>query len=228
MLVANLQLSFHCNVAGARGRLIHWRRLQVCRTSTNEIETNWSFMSGDDSALMGRLARGDTSALTELYERYSRVVYARAFSTVDSRADAEELMQDVFLLLWKKRKKVAIHGESALPWLLVSVRFLALNRKRHNHRRSTNSLSEREDIASGADPEKIVARREFIEAIEASIARLGPVDRAILQLCVVEGLTYKEAAMRLKTSHAVVRNRLGRARAAVRADAAAYLGEEGR
>jgi RNA polymerase sigma factor (sigma-70 family) len=184
-------------------------------------------MSADDSALMGRLARGDTSALTVLYERYSRVVYARAFSAVDSRADAEELMQDVFLLLWKKRKRVTIHGESALPWLLVSVRFLALNRKRHNDRRSTYSLSERKDIDGGADPARIVARSRFIEVIEASIAKLGPVDRAILQLCVVEGLTYKEAAVRLKTSHAVVRNRLGRARAAVRADASAYLGEEG-
>jgi RNA polymerase sigma factor (sigma-70 family) len=184
-------------------------------------------MSADDSALMRRLVRGDTSALTALYERHRRVVYARAFSAVDSRADAEELMQDVFLLLWKKRRKVTIQGESALPWLLVSVRFLALNRRRHNHRRTTYSLSEREDIAGGADPARIIARRQFIEVIEASIAKLGPVDRAILQLCVVEGLTYEEAAARLKTSHAVVRNRLGRARAAVRADAAAYLGEEG-
>lgn len=184
-------------------------------------------MSTDDLALLGRLAQGDTSALTVLYERYSRVVYARAFSTVESRPDAEELMQDVFLLLWKKRRKVEIHGESVLPWLLVSVRYLGMNRRRHNTRRSADSLTDRAELAGGTDPERIVAQRHFVEVIEASIAKLGQIDRAILQLCVVEGLTYKEAAARLETSHAVVRNRLGRARAAVRADAAAYLGEEG-
>lgn len=186
-------------------------------------------MPADDRALLGRLAQGDSSALSVLYERHSRPVYARAFATVDSRPDAEELMQDVFLLLWKKRRKVEIYGDSVLPWLLVAVRYLGMNRRRHNQRRSADSLSDRGDRepAGGADPERIVAHRHFIEVIEASIAKLGAIDRAILQLCVVEGLTYKEAAVRLQTSHAVVRNRLGRARASVRADAAAYLREEG-
>lgn len=184
-------------------------------------------MPADDLALLGRMAQGDASALSVLYERYSRPVYARAFATVESRPDAEELMQDVFLLLWKKRRKVEIYGASVLPWLLVAVRYLGMNRRRHNLRRSADSLTDRIELAGGADPERIVAHRHFIEVVEASIAKLGQIDRAILQLCVVEGLTYKEAAVRLQTSHAVVRNRLGRARASVRADAAAYLGEEG-
>lgn len=62
--------------------------------------------------------------------------------------------------------------------------------------------------------------------IDASVARLEPIDQEILRLCAVEGLTYQEAADALGISHGSVRNRLGRARAVLRADAAAYT--EGR
>ena len=58
----------------------------------------------DDAELLRRAREGDTRALSALYGQYCRVVFARAFLETGSRADAEELMQDEFLLLWKKRR----------------------------------------------------------------------------------------------------------------------------
>ena len=185
-------------------------------------------MADDDSALLGQLALGDTSALAVLYERYRRPVYGRALIEVESRPDAEELLQDAFVLLWKKRKRLTIVGDSLLPWLLVSVRYLAQNRRRHLGRRRTTTLDERPEPSSDRNPEEVAARRELYDVVERSIRKLGGIDQEIFRLCVIEGLSYKQAAAKLETSHAVVRNRLGRARASVRADAAAYLTEEGR
>lgn len=180
----------------------------------------------DDAELLRRAREGDTRALSALYEQYCRVVFARALLETGSRADAEELMQDVFLLLWKKRRKIQFAGTSALPWLLVCTRHLSANRRRHNHRRTTQALPA--DLPTGADsePEAKAVRAQLMARIDASVARLEPIDQEILRLCAVEGLTYQEAADALGISHGSVRNRLGRARAVLRADAAAYT--EGR
>ena len=176
----------------------------------------------DDAELLRRAREGDTRALSALYEQYCRVVFARAFLETGSRADAEELMQDVFLLLWKKRRKIQFVGTSALPWLLVCTRHLSANRRRYNRRRATETLPTDLQTGAGFEPEARAVRAQLMASIDASVARLDPTDQEILRLCAVEGLTYREAAEALGISHGAVRNRLGRARAVLRADAAAH------
>lgn len=176
----------------------------------------------DDAELLRRAREGDTRALSALYGQYCRVVFARAFLETGSRADAEELMQDVFLLLWKKRRKIQFAGTSALPWLLVCTRHLSANRRRYNHRRATETLPTDLQTGAGSEPEARAVRAQFMASIDASVARLDPTDQEILRLCAVEGLSYREAADALGISHGAVRNRLGRARAVLRTDAAAY------
>lgn len=178
----------------------------------------------DDRATCARLAAGDQSALSQLYGQYRRAVYARAYLEVESRPDAEEVLQDAFVLLWKKRRKINLVGGSVLPWLLASARYLGSNKRRHSARRSALPLEERP--VGSLDPEQIVARRDLDELVREAVARLDPIDRAIVQLCLVDGLSYKEAAVRLRTTHAAVRNRLSRARFAVRADLSARMNEE--
>lgn len=181
----------------------------------------------DDRDLMRRLASDDATALTDFYNRYGRLVYARAFVEIASRADAEEVLQDAFLLLWQKRRKVIIVGESTLPWLLVTARYLASNRRRARDRaRTVTSEGRAESSSTTHDPAVIVARSEFQELIDSSLARLPAIDREVFKLCAVDGLSYKEAARRIGTTHAVVRNRLSRTRSVLRADTEAYLGKE--
>ena len=57
-------------------------------------------------------------------------VYWAAFGVLQSRADAEEVMQDAFMTMWDKRASIELIGESTLPWLVTTARYLALNRRR--------------------------------------------------------------------------------------------------
>ena len=110
--------------------------------------------AADESTLLGELAEGGEGALAALFERHRRAVYAQAFMETGSRADAEEVLQDAFLLLWQKRRRIRLVGGSVLPWLLVTARNLARNRRRYQQRRSTAQLFEG-PADQGEDPEAI-------------------------------------------------------------------------
>lgn len=172
-------------------------------------------MNWDDSALLASLNSGNQVALTALYERHRRPVFARSFIETGSRADAEEVLQDAFLLLWQKRRRIRLVGESALPWLLVTARNLARNQRRYQAHRAAVDLPV-VLVDATTDPEYLAARNELAAVIDAALEALDPLDRQILHLCLVDGMSYLEAAERLQSTHATVRNRLSRARKSLR------------
>lgn len=182
--------------------------------------------ASDDTALARELARGSEHALAELFRRHRRPVYAQAFAETASRTDSEEVLQDSFLTLWQKRRRVRLVGNSLLPWLLVTAKNLARNRRRYQQRRVVQELTEH-PAPGGSDPASVVARNELATVLADVLERLEPLDRQIVQLCLADGLSYREAAERLRSTHATVRNRLSRARGAVRAHLEAE-GERGR
>ena len=88
-----------------------------------------------DAELLARTGRDAQAAFGEVVRRHSGPLYSIAYRRLESRVDAEEVVQDAFLLLWRKRGRVRLVGDSALPWLIVTVRHLALNRRRGEARR---------------------------------------------------------------------------------------------
>lgn len=166
----------------------------------------------DDRPAVERLRHGDRDALTELYTRHAGTVYWNAYGVLRSRADAEEMTADAFLTLWTKRHDVEIYGISALPWLVVTVKNLSRNRLRANERRSADHLDDVEPTSNTPSAEELAALDEAMRLVRDVVRRLPPVDQDIFRLCVIEELTYKEAAARLGLKHGSVRNRLSRVR----------------
>lgn len=172
----------------------------------------------DDRPLLRRLRDGDDTALSELHDRHVRAVYLLARSNVDSASDAEEVTQDAFLLLWRKCRRIDLAGTSCLPWLLTTANYLALNVQRASRRltqRVTTALSE-DDLTSPREVDAEAARNLELEQVGRIVAALPQIDQDVFRLCVVEGLSYKQAAYQLRTSHSAVRNRLSRVRGALR------------
>ena len=89
----------------------------------------------DDRGLLARVRNGDERAFAELFDRHARPVLAFARSRLSVSADAEDVAQTAFVLLWEKRRTLELAGESALPWLLGAVRLLALATSRAAARR---------------------------------------------------------------------------------------------
>ncbi len=167
-----------------------------------------------DSSLLAACGGGDRAAFSVLFDRHSRAVFATAIAVVRDRADAEEVLSDAFLLLWRKRSAIDFFGDSLLPWLLVTARNLARNRVRT----VTGSLSFDDEIRLGdaISTEEQVARRDLERQLSAVIADLTALDREIVQLCLVDGLSYEQAGARLGITRSAVRNRLSRSRTTLR------------
>lgn len=166
--------------------------------------------------LLARVRRGDREGLRVLFRRHLPTVYGAAFVVTRSKPDAEEAAQDAFFLLWQKRSEVNIVGDSVLPWLIVTARFEAFNRQRAASRRRTVPLIEDLDTDDSDSPETIVMAAELQRRLTAVIDELAPLDRDLVTLCLIEGLSYEDAAESVGITRAAVRNRLSRARQQLR------------
>ena len=171
-----------------------------------------------DRELLGLIQSGDREAFRVLFRRHQQSVYLTAFRVLRSAADVEEITQDTFLTLWNKRSKIALVGESTLPWLLTTARFLALNRQRATARTRSEPLEEAGELPSrDKSPEAAALDRERAELLDAVISAMPQVDQEIFGLCLVEELSYEQAAHRLGITHGAVRNRLSRLKTRLRA-----------
>jgi RNA polymerase sigma-70 factor (ECF subfamily) len=172
-----------------------------------------------DLDLLQRLADGSKAALAALYDRYSRVVYAYTAARLEPREDVEEIGQDVFVTLWRKRATITIAGESVLPWLLVTSRNLIANRRRSLRvveKRRSDSLVDGSLADARPGPEELAERGQLLAYVESVVAALTEPDRTVFELCIRGDHSYEEAARQVGLSEGAVRNRLSRLRGRLR------------
>ncbi|WP_375399750.1 RNA polymerase sigma factor [uncultured Amnibacterium sp.] len=169
-----------------------------------------------DAELLERLRRHDRSAFAELMRRHSPAVFRYAWALTDSREQTEDQVQEVFLQLWRQRRTVetATSGSresdaSLLPWLLTVCRYTTFNSNRRLRRSRVEPLSAVDQSASVADD----AASDELRFVGDEIARLSPLDRELVRLCLVEGRPYRDAATTLRVAPATARKRMQRIRA---------------
>jgi RNA polymerase sigma-70 factor (ECF subfamily) len=184
-----------------------------------------------DSALFERLRVGDAEALEPLMERFANRVYRVANGICGSAADAEEVVQDVFLTVF--RKAASFEGRAALgTWLYRIAVNTALNKRRGKRAEVEEPLEDllptyKEDGHRQGDrsflladwsslPDETLLSREGREVVRAAVDRLPQHYRAVLLLRDVEELSSEEAAEILGETVASVKSRLHRARMALR------------
>ena len=176
-------------------------------------------------ALFARVRAGDREAFRLLFRQHQRTVYWAAFSVLHTRGDSEEVLQDAFLTLWNKRGTIDLVGESVLPWLITTARYLALNRRRAESRRPRDSLDAGPEITDDApSPESVAIGNEALRRIRTIMATRPDVDQRIFELCLVDDLSYDQAARALGISHATVRNRLSRLKGRLRSELSLLTG----
>ena len=167
-------------------------------------------MGEADRVLLSRSADGDRRAFGVLFDRHSRAVTRYAWALLSDEMDVQEIVQDTFVTAWEKAAKVSVVETSALPWLLLTCRYHALNLRRKRVSQRTDELDEQlADIAASDDQETAVQRLRWVTD---EIAALDPTDRQICELCLIEGRSYKEAASIVGKSVGAVSKRLERAR----------------
>jgi len=169
--------------------------------------------TGDDSDLVDRLRRGDPQAFEDLVIAHQHRVFAVALRMLGSRAEAEELAQEVF---------VRVHGAIAefrgdaklSTWLYTIASRLCLNRLASSERRMIREGEETLTrlASSHASPAAELERSELEAALHRAIAELPEERRIVVVLRDLEGLSYEEIAAALELELGTVRSRLHRAR----------------
>lgn len=169
-----------------------------------------------DLDLVGRMARGDESAIAALYDRYGAVLYAVAFRIVGQKADAEEVVMEAFAQAWRDASRFEAARGSVAAWLTMISRSRALDHVRSRDRRERlNTSVAREEQAQppatgswGTDPGYQVEQTERQKRVAEALASLSPVQRQAIEMAYYDGLSQSEIAGRLNEPLGTVKTRV--------------------
>ncbi len=145
----------------------------------------------DDAALIARIRAGDQSAMAGLYDRYSGVVYGVALRVLASTTAAEDVVQEVFLQLWRNPQAFDADRGRLAPWLAVIARNRAID---HLRKRPQEDDIDELPISTGVDLEDDAARRLAVEKVRGVLAQLPQEQRKALEMAFFEGMTHTEIA----------------------------------
>lgn len=169
--------------------------------------------AGVEADLVARIARGDEDALSRLYDRYARLLFSLILGIVNDQRDAEEVLQDVFLQVWRQARTFDSSRGSAYRWLVTLARSRAIDRLRSKyfalHRREADS-EDPEDVHSSARATQLdaVVILERSESVRRLLDRIAPEQRAALELGYFQGCSQSEIARRLDLPLGTVKSRM--------------------
>ena len=188
-------------------------------TSEQELEL-------EDQRLLSGLQAGDEEAYETLIQRFQTPVYNLAYRLLNDQADASDVLQEVFLKVF--RNVGHFRGDSSLrTWLYRITVNETHNRRRwiFRHRRGETAIEDSFDdcefrdkplMANGETPFDFTMNREAQSLLEEGLAEINPVYRAVLVLRETEEMSYEEIAGILEVSIGTVKSRIVRGREALR------------
>jgi len=159
-------------------------------------------------------------AMGVLYERFRERVFNVALRIVADRNDASDILQDVFILLFRKIHRFRARARFA-SWvyrIAVNVSLDHLRRRRRNPTPASGSvlLDGPVDVPEMTAPERSLALRDLSGHVQAALVALSPRLRVVIILRYLEGLSYADIAEILDCSLGTVKSRLNRAHTAMR------------
>ncbi|RPJ08106.1 MAG: sigma-70 family RNA polymerase sigma factor [Deltaproteobacteria bacterium] len=172
-------------------------------------------MSQDEADLISRCQQGDQDALKEIFERYQAKVYRIAYGVVRHREDALDIVQEVFIKLYRSIRD--FKGKSNFYTYLYRMAMnAAIDHTRKREKVPPISLDEEdafqpaEDAEKGAD--RMLLKKELEETLKAAMEKLPLDQKTAILLREVEGLSYQEIAEVTECSIGTVMSRLHYAR----------------
>jgi RNA polymerase sigma-70 factor (ECF subfamily) len=152
--------------------------------------------SADVDELVLRVAQSDRLALKSLYDRTSAKLYGICRRITGDETEAQDVLQEVFVLVWRKAARFDPVKASAITWLAALARNKAVDRIRAR-RQSTAPLGEADEIASDAPSQlDIIESAEDASRLARCLEELDERARSMIRTAFFDGATYPELAQR--------------------------------
>jgi RNA polymerase sigma-70 factor (ECF subfamily) len=185
----------------------------------------------EDARLLYAIAAGDQHAMERLYQRRSGVVYSFLVRVLGHEAEAQEVLQDTFIRLWRRAGEFDAKRSSATGWLLLFARGLALDRLRARSRHVAKLSAYESEIAAlnaglagGGQPRPQGEQQELAEACREALQRLPEAQGRALELAFFRGWTHEEIAAAQGEALGTVKARIRRGLLALRKTLKDYYG----
>jgi RNA polymerase sigma-70 factor (ECF subfamily) len=162
-----------------------------------------------DEALVALVARGDETALGELYDRVGRVAFGIAFRVLRDEQLAEDAVQDGFLAVWRSAATFRAERAKASTWVVTLVHRRAVDIVRRRERRAAEPLDPEREVADPAGSAEDEAWLGFERArVLGALAVLPEAQREALELAYYGGFSQTELAERLGVPLGTIKSRM--------------------
>jgi RNA polymerase sigma-70 factor (ECF subfamily) len=161
--------------------------------------------TGNDASLLAAIRGGDESAMAALYDRYSSIVYSVALRVLSDTGAAEDVLQEVFLQLWRNPGLFDASRGNLAPWLAVITRNRAIDALRKRRPESDIAdviISVEPDMASDAE------RARAMEKVRGVLESMPAAQRGALEMAYFEGLSHSEIAAKTGEPLGTIKTRI--------------------
>ncbi len=160
--------------------------------------------------LIRQVANRDRDAFSQLYDRFSTLVFTLAMRMLKARADAEDLLQEVFVQIWRQAQSYNAERGSPEAWIINIARSRAIDKIRSIRRREKSFvLTDDPSRAESSDNvESSAAASEARLTMNSALANLPAPQRKVLELAYFDGLTQTEIAERLAEPLGTIKTRM--------------------
>lgn len=167
-----------------------------------------------DPALLARIVKGDQQAFSQLYDHSSTLLYTLAIRILGNRDEAAELLQDVYLEVWRKVARYDVGRGTPVAWLVTLTRSRAIDRLRARTTRGQQYTDTLDGTAAarlpdfGPSPFETQADQELRLLVGQAMGALPPAQQQAIELAYYEGLSHMEIATRLNQPLGTVKTRI--------------------
>ncbi|MFU8829467.1 MAG: RNA polymerase sigma factor [Phycisphaerales bacterium] len=178
-----------------------------------------------DLLLMKRVSEDDEASIAELYDRFAPLVYRMAFQTMPTRADAEDVVQEVFVRLWRTADRFDPKRAALVTWVMLIARRHMVDRlRRYQSRLSPATLDEGWTPPADQDtPIMGMEQDERYAAVLRRVEMLPELQQIVVKRAYLSGQTLKQIGMELGVPLGTIKSALSRALVRLRENS---VGEE--
>jgi len=185
----------------------------VTRQQKHNVESESALSEADDQRLIELICQKSEAALSELYDRYARLLFSVAHHMVGDRAAAEEITLDAFTQVWEKAERYNPDRASLSTWMVSIARYRAIDRLRRWDARPEKDSVYWTDVnfevsSHHHNPEASTEEKLLRERVQGALAELPVEQRQALALAYFKGMSHSQIASALELPLGTVKTRI--------------------